>query len=45
MEFHPPPTHTHTPANNFDDSPYTYDTPISMHICEEMRYRASIDYL
>ena len=38
MAFHQPPA-----SNDFDDSPYPYDTSqILMHICETMRYRVSI---
>ena len=42
-EFHQPPP---PPTNDFDDSPYSYDTlQISIHICETMHYRVSIDYI
>ena len=42
MVFYQPPPST----NDFDESPYPYDTPqISVHICETMRYRVSKDYI
>ena len=39
IAFHQPP-----PIDNFDDSPKPIRHPqISIHICEKMRYRVSID--